>query len=474
MKSNHTRVFCLILLLFCLSACQVFNQDEEISTPIETVELEVEQPDEVHPPQELEQVEIVKEIGTGGVPEGALPPEALQYLGAFRLPEDTGEMGWGYIGHGLTFYSDGNPQGAGDSFPGSLFIVGHDQQLNVAEIGIPQPIISKNLEELNAAQILQPLADITGGAITDNLDIPRMGIEYLPSQPGQGEEKLHFCIGQHFQEFEPSHGWASLNLSDPNPGGLWVLDGYTNYTTNDYLFAIPQEWASAYTANYVLATGRFREGVWGGFGPALFAYTPYADGNPPAPGTTLTAVQPLLLYGTQVEGAPDLVTDDTMRMDGYAEADHWWGGAWLTSAQGDAVIFTGTKAQGENWYGFANGVVWAYDCAENPEIDCPDVPDFPYEDRGYWADDFIPAILFFDPVDLGKVAQGELATYEPQPYAMLDLSDYWLDPEINVEIYKRDLVGAAAFDRANGLLYIIERLADEYQSVIHVFQIKEN
>jgi len=32
-------------------------------------------------------------------------------------------------------------------------------------------------------------------------------------------------------------------------------------------------------------------------------------------------------------------------------------------------------------------------------------------------------------------------------------------------------IGAAAFDRTNGILYIIERLADDYQSVVHVFQI---
>jgi len=56
----------------------------------------------------------------------------------------------------------------------------------------------------------------------------------------------------------------------------------------------------------------------------------------------------------------------------------------------------------------------------------------------------------------------------------MDLSEYWFNPEIRVEIYKRDLVGAAAFDRSNGLLYIVERLADEYKSVIHVFRIDGN
>jgi len=144
----------------------------------------------------------------------------------------------------------------------------------------------------------------------------------------------------------------------------------------------------------------------------------------------------------------------------------------LTSSQGDAVIFTGTKALGKNWYGFANGVEWDYDCAENPEVDCPEVPPFPYEDRGFWAEDFMPAMVLFNPDDLAKVALGELLPSDPQPYALLDLSEYWIDPEIRLEAYKYDLVGAAAFDRDHGILYILERQADGDKSVIHVFEIR--
>lgn len=40
-----------------------------------------------------------------------------------------------------------------------------------------------------------------------------------------------------------------------------------------------------------------------------------------------------------------------------------------------------------------------------------------------------------------------------------------------IEDHKRDMVGAAAFDRERGLLYVIERLADEVNSVIHVWRI---
>jgi hypothetical protein len=255
--------------------------------------------------------------------------------------------------------------------------------------------------------------------------------------------------------------------------GLWVLDGYSNYTTNDYLFEIPQSWADQYLPGYRLATGRFREGVWGGLGPALFAYAPWLDGNPPAPGAELTHIEPLLQYGIQSPGNPELQVDESMRMDGYAESDHWWGGAWLTAGDQSAVVFVGTKALGKNWYGFANGVEWDYACMDDPNLTCPDVPDYPYDDRGFWAEEYQASIIFFDPADLGQVALGQLAPYEPQPYAIMNLNPYLYHPEIDVYNYKRDLVGAAAFNRDAGLLFVIERLADEYKSVIHVFRIDE-
>ena len=464
---KHKPLLVLSFFLVILTACSASIEEQ---TPLETPIIKNSPPQST--PANAQKIHT--EIGSGEIPMGALSPDALQYLGAFRLPDDSGEMGWDYSGHGMTYYPNGDPGSAQDGFPGSLFVVGHDQQLYVAEISIPQPVNSKGLADLNTAQTLQPFADITGGAISQNLDIPRLGIAYLPGANGDAQGKIHFVLGHHFQEFEPSHGWASLDLSAPDAQGLWVFDDFSNYTTNDYIFPIPEQWIDAYDAPYPLASGRFREGVWGGLGPALFAYDPEGPGNPPGPGSTLTAVQPLLLYGTQVEGAPDILTDDSMRMNGYAESDHWWDGAWLTSTEGDAVIFTGTKALGENWYGFANGVVWAYDCAENPAVNCPEVPDFPFDNRGYWAEDYIPAILFFNPDDLAKVAVGEIAPHDPQPYALLDLSTYWFDPEVNHALYKRDLAGAAAFDRSNGLLYIIERLADEYKSIIHVFKISGN
>jgi hypothetical protein len=403
----------------------------------------------------------------GPPPSGdVLMPDDLEYLGVFRLPEASGGSNWEYSGQGLTYYPDGDPDSPDDGFPGSLFGFGHDHHVQVSEISIPVPVISKNLDDLNTAVTLQPFADISGGLFNpEEMDLPVADLAYLPPQADGETGKLHFTFGQHFQDFEPSHGWAELDLSNPRPAGPWVFDGYTNYVSNDYLFDIPPDWTAAYAPGQPLATGRFREGVWGGYGPTLFAY------SPPADDTTVTSITPLLLYGVQEPGLTDIVTDESMQMNGYQLADHWLGGAWLSSDDKSAVIFVGTKALGHSWYGFGNGVVWEYDCAEQNPPTCPDPPDWPYDNRGYWAEDYQAQIIFYNPADLGAVARGEMQTWEPQPYTTLVLDEYLFDPELDPAEYKRDLVAAAAFDRVHGYLFVIERLADAYQSVIHVWRV---
>ncbi len=404
-------------------------------------------------------------------PGERIQPEDIVYLGAFRLPEASGGSSWEYSGQGLTYDPQGDPAGADDGFPGSLFGFGHDQDLLVSEISIPAPVRSRNLEDLPFAETLQPFRDLSGGLFDpQSVDLPRGGLAYLD---GPDAPRLHFTFGWHFQEFgDPSHGWSNPDLGNPQAAGLWVFDGYTNYVTDDYLFDIPAEWAETCAPGYLLASGRAREGPWSGRGPALFAYAPWLDGAPPPTGSTLQAVKPLLLYGIQQPGEVEIVSDESMQMRDYGDADHWWGGAWLTADGKAAVVFAGTKAVGKSWYGFANGVEWDYECAEHTPPDCPEVPEWPYDDRGYWAENYQAQIIFYDPADLGAVARGEMQSWEPQPYAVLVLDDYLYDPHLRPEDYKRDLLGAIAFDRQDGLLYVIERLADEYKSVVHVFRVQ--
>lgn len=378
-----------------------------------------------------------------------IQPTDLVYLGAFRLPDVPGpdeySWKWSNWASAMAYYPDGDPAGPDDGYPGSIFGVGHDQTQYVSEINIPIPIISpgKNVNDLNTAETLQGFRDIRGG-LFDYMEMPRVGLAYLLPQGEQTSGKLYFAWAPHLDEgaTNPSHGWCELNLSNPQTAGAWRIGDYWNYITGDYLFPIPQEWADTYTRGMYLATGRFRDGGQGAEGPSLFAIGPWNEGNPPASGATLPAT-PLLLYSA--------VTDDEQHtLNSYHHSDEWNGGAWLTAGDKSAVIFVGTKGTGECWYGDPEG----------PCLDC--------EDRGWWSTGFVGQILFYDPADLAAVVQGEMETWEPQPYATLDIDEYLYHIESTQQKYH---LGAASFDRDRGLLYVFEPLADGDKPLVHVWRI---
>lgn len=400
-----------------------------------------------------------------------IQPENLQYKGAFRLPDVSEGSDWAYSGYGMTFYPDGDPAGPSDGYPGSLYAVGHDQDQMLSEISIPIPVISslKKLEDLNTATTLQPFTDIRS-SIFGYMDLPSPGLAYLPAQGSQLTDKLHFCWSQWIQTDELTHGWLELNLSNPQIAGPWLFGNYSNYLTNDFLFEIPEEWAQKNTPGLRLVSGRFREGQWSGYGPSLFAYGPWNDGNPPAEGSTLSNITLLLSYGSDLENS-EVSIDSSRAMNNYQLPDTFAGGAWLTSSNYSAIILSGTKATGRSWYGFGNGVEYPYQNVNENTV-FPEVPDWPYDDRGFWSEGIEAQLLFYNPNDLAKVVKKEMEAYEPQPYAVMILDSYLFDgSSIDFERSKKHLLGAMAFDRSNGLLYVMERRADDEKSLVHVFKI---
>jgi hypothetical protein len=108
---------------------------------------------------------------------------------------------------------------------------------------------------------------------------------------------------------------------------------------------------------------------------------------------------------------------------------------------------------GDCWYGCADGTdepPWPPDC-----------------DRGWWSTGFVGQMLFYDPADLAAVARGEMETWEPQPYATLDIDEYLYHIESTQQKYH---LGAAGFDRERGLLYVFEPLADGDKPLVHVWR----
>jgi hypothetical protein len=399
-----------------------------------------------------------EEISSTDVEELLIKPQDLEYMGAFRLPEGSNGTSWEWGGTASAYYPYGDPEGPNDGYPGSIFATGHEWEQQVSEISIPVPVISrdKDINDLNTAVTLQEFHDIKGD-LFGYLEIPRVGLEYLPKQGEQTTDKLYYCWGQHMQEGDdgPSHGWFELDLSNPQIQGPWKIDGQIKYVTADYIFSIDEEWASANTSGKLLATGRFRDGGQGAQGPSLIAYGPWNEGNPPPSGSSLSNI-PLLLYSSVYHDM-----EGVYAVNDYHHSDEWSGGAWLTFGGKTAVLFAGIKGLGDCWYGYYDGIVW------------PENPPYPEEgpgERGWWSDDFTARMIFYDPSDLAKVARGEMESYQPQPYAVMDIDDILH----NIPEYELRHLGALSFDRENGIIYLFEFRGDyeNEKPLVHAWKIK--
>jgi len=411
-------------------------------------------PDEKNDVTEENEEEILNTAAEGQL----VQPQDLEYLGAFRMPEGSNGTSWEWGGTAAAYYPDGDPEGSGDGYPGSIFATGHEWEQQISEISIPVPVISgsKDVNDLNTAVTLQDFHDIRGD-LFGYLEIPRVGLEYLPKQGEQTTGKLYYCWGQHMQEGDdgPSHGWFELDLSNPQIQGSWRIDGQIKYVTTDYIFAIDEDWASVNTPGKLLATGRFRDGGQGAQGPSLIAYGPWNEGNPPPPNSSLSNI-PLLLYSSVYDDIEGIYA-----VDDYQHSDEWSGGAWITFGGETAVVFAGIKGLGECWYGFYDGTVW------------PEEPPYPEEgpgERGWWSDDFTARMIFYDPSDLAKVAQGEMESYQPQPYAVMDIDDILY----NIPEYELRHLGTLSFDRENGIIYLFEFRGDyeNEKPLVHVWKIQ--
>lgn len=472
----------LALALGCKVASGVSSGDEGPSATIE--------------------VEPAVPAAVTSIPSGpVIRPEQFEYLGAFRLPEggdrpDT----FAYGGGAMTYRPDGDPNGAQDGFPGSLFVTGHDRLpygelpngSQVAEVDIPVPVRAGSVEELNRSEFVQAFQDVAEGYFEGLDELTRLGLLYLDTLATG--PRVHLSWGQHLEPDAPyaTHAWFDPVLAKPQLTGPWSLDVPLAYSANGFMLEIPADWAEAYTGGMPIGTGRYRDGGWSGMGPALYAYRPWTDddGTPAADGAVLPTVT-LLRYESSE------VTETFERaLDGYQHPDEWEGAAWLTTSAGDsAVLFAGTKATGaQYWYGYVNpasadkpcvdgDMVGTFTvcrmadgtpCPESDLVECGGHNDY----RGWWTTRFDAQFILYDPADLADVAAGATESWAPQPYASIDIDDVLFANPSGVEPdmlgtgdQRRYRIGEAAFDRENGLLYVLELFADGAQPVVHVWHI---
>ncbi len=432
----------------------------------------------------------------------SIQPDNFAYLGAIRLP-DAGErpFTFAYGGEAMTYNPDGDPMGPEDGTPGSLFIMGHSRMPygelpngnQVAEVSIPRPVATKDINALNTAEFLQEFGNVAEGFFTTLEEIPRAGMQYL-NRDDMGP-KIHLAWGAHFQEDEntnvASHAWFNPDLSKPEMQGVWFIDGQSPYSVNGYMLEIPGGWAEKFVDGYPLGTGRFKDGGWSGMGPSLFAYRPWDEGGRPAKNNARLDAVPLLLYESSRE-----MDEITRAMDGYQHNDEWEGAAWLTTSNGrEALLFAGNKSIGQkSWYGFINPAGPGLPCIDQdfvgqfpicrtadggycPDSDLHECPGHTSE-RGWWGSASVARFILYDTAQIARVATGQLQPWEPQPYAWLDIEEnLFLNPAgietdlIGSGVQRRYKVGDLSFDRGNGLLYLLEYFADDAKPVVHVWKV---
>ena len=149
----------------------------ETSETAEALRAGISDPATEHPDDKAEAIRILAAFSKS-VPvrhratlhESMITPGNFEYLGAIRPPHvRQNDPAFAYGGWGIAYRPDGDSEGPDDGYPGSLFLLGHQNQQMVAEVSIPAPVTSKlqRTDDLPVADILQPFDDITDGILEE-------------------------------------------------------------------------------------------------------------------------------------------------------------------------------------------------------------------------------------------------------------------------------------------------------------------
>lgn len=282
---------------------------------------------------------------TASAEDKLLQQSDFTYLGAFRVPKS--DMG-GPLYQGLVY---GGSVIAYNSANNSLFIVGHDRNQQVAEIGIPEIVNSTDINALKEAKIIQNLYDITEGnllnVMADGGPIPANGTKiggllrygdkligsiYAYYDGGYNAVRSHFTSGLSFSTTGDFQGIFEVgNKPIPVPQAGFVAG---------YMTPIPANWQTALGGKVL--TGMSCLAILGrtSSGSAAFAFDPDQLGaSAPAPASAL------LYYTLEHPTIGDYYTSGTL----YNKGTHHSGVVFPIGSR--SVVYTGWQGLGEACYG---------------------------------------------------------------------------------------------------------------------------
>jgi hypothetical protein len=371
-------------------------------------------------------------------------PTDLVYQGAFRLPAGKfGGSSFDYGGAALAF----NPA------RGSLFMVGHDWQQQVAEVTIPP--VSPALTELNSlptAGVIQPFADATEGLMGSITADARDNVKVGGLLPYQGKLYLSAYVyydGNGWQTH--SHFVSGTDLSVlGDVRGPYQLGTLGAGFVSGYFGLIPAEWQGALGGPVLNGHCCLSIISRTSYGPAVFAIDPTRLGTvDPLP------ITPLVYYPNEHEtlgpwGVQSTVFNGTTTVSGvvFPEGTR-------------SVLFFGRQGLGQ--WGYGTGT-------NNPSLAGGPTDDggiFVYDPtelaKGGHAYPYAYYVWAYDAADLAAVKSGARQPWEVTPYAIWTMKLPFANGA--------GMILGAAYDPQSGRIFVSQEYGDGANPLIHVFTV---
>ena len=368
----------------------------------------------------------------------------LQYIGGFRLPA--------HQVNGDDFSLGGNPMAFNPATNG-LFVASYRGQ--VAEVSIPSPVNSSDVNAMPFASYLQPFADTTEGHLAD-ISSGGVGLSGLMVYGSRlhGTASIFYDANN---DQRASHYSHSLQLNQPSFSG-WsqVSDAGRSGFVSGWMTAVPGEWQAA-LGGPALTGQCCIPIVWRtSNGPAAFAF------NPAQIGQAVVSASPLLYY-----------TLDHATLGPWEGSNPTYGattqiGGFIVIAGTRTALYIGSNGLGPHCYGNGtsnqslhgsygtDGAMWCYDPSNS--------------DKGQHAYPYRYQAWAYDLNDFAAVKAGAKQPWEVVPYAVWPLN--FPTPGTTVRL------GGVAYDAQRQLIYVAQRGADVdgYASrpVIHVFRLNSS
>lgn len=365
----------------------------------------------------------------------------VQYLGGFRLPRESS--------NGDSFASGGGKTLAFSPVTNTLFVSSRGNR--VAEVTIPRPVISSDVNAMPFASYLQPFVDPTEGTLAQvGSGVSITGLMVYG-------DRLYGTANVYYDATNAqrvSHFSRSLQLNQPSFSG-WsqVWDTGKAGFVSGFLSPVPVEWRSRLGGP--AATGQCCIPIVSrtSWGPAAFAFDPARVGQGPVPAS------PMVYY-----------TGNNPSLGGWSGSNPVYGATTMIGGMAliggtRTALFVGRNGLGSYCYGNGSSVESQHLSAS------PDGSHYCYDptasDKGTHAYPYRFQIWAYDLNDMAAVRAGTKQPWDVLPYGVWPFDFPTFEKQVRI--------GGVTYDAERQLLYVAQLLADKdgYQSrpIIHVFQL---